>query len=99
MDNRGGNDGTWLRNWSMSLAYAHAQSFSWEDSIPMHHGNLPTSFFVDGHAESHQWINATLVAYGKSIATGGRGFNPPPVACRPDYECVYQNYRFPAWAN
>ena len=100
VDNRGWNDGTWVLNWSKSPAYGHSQSFTWEDPIPMYHGNVSTSSFVDGHAESHKWINPALVAYGKSIAKGtASSFTPPAVVYGPDYEYVYQGYRFPSWAN
>ena len=99
VDDRGWNDGTWVLNWSMSGAYGHTESFTWEDPIPMYHGNVSTSSFVDGHAESRKWLNPGLVAYGKSVASGKGGFNPPPVTYGPDYEYVYQGYRFPSWKN
>ena len=100
VDNRGWNDGTWVVNWSMSGQFGHAQSFTWEDPIPMYHGNVSTSAFTDGHAESHKWVDSGIINYGKSIAKGtAASFSPPNTTYGPDYEYVYQGYRFPAWKN
>jgi prepilin-type N-terminal cleavage/methylation domain-containing protein/prepilin-type processing-associated H-X9-DG protein len=96
VDSRGYNVGTWVVNWSMSANYGHPQSFTWQDPIPMYHGNVSTASFVDGHAESHKWTDPALINYGKSVAAGG-GFTAPATTGGPDYEYVYQGYRFPGW--
>jgi prepilin-type N-terminal cleavage/methylation domain-containing protein/prepilin-type processing-associated H-X9-DG protein len=100
VDDRGWNEGTWVLNWQLTTPqFGHSQSFTWEDPIPMYHGNVSTAAFVDGHSEYHKWINPALIAYGKSVAKGG-SFSPPnPPTDGPDYEYVYQGYRFPAWNN
>jgi len=99
VDSRGYNEGTWVLNWSASAAGGHSQSFTWEDPIPMYHGNVSTSSFIDGHAGSHKWITPTLVAYGKLIAAGtATTFTPPnPPIYNADYGYVYDNFRFPSW--
>jgi prepilin-type N-terminal cleavage/methylation domain-containing protein/prepilin-type processing-associated H-X9-DG protein len=98
VDDRGWNEGTWVLNWQLKAPlYGHSQSFTWEDPIPMYHGNVSTSAFVDGHAESHKWLDGSLVTYGKSVATGGNFSPPNPPKAGPDYEYVYQGYRFPNW--
>ena len=58
-DSRGLNEGTWVLNWQATTPtpapFAHPQSFTWEDPIPMYHGNVSTASFVDGHAECYTW--------------------------------------------
>jgi prepilin-type processing-associated H-X9-DG protein len=99
VDDRGWNYGSWVLNWSQSPAFGHSQSFTWEDPIPMYHGNVSTTAFVDGHVESHKWINSAIINYGKNVATGGTFSPPNPPVAGPDYEYVYQGFRFPGWAN
>jgi len=98
VDSRGWNYGTWVLNWQLNTArLGHSQSFTWEDPIPMYHGNVSTSDFADGHAEFHKWVDGTLVAYGKSVAVGGVLTPPNPPKAGPDYEYVYEGFRFPGW--
>jgi len=102
VDSRGYNEGTWVLNWQANTPQAgHLQSFTWEDPIPMFHGNVSTAAFVDGHAESYAWGDGAIVQYGKSIAKIGASgtFTPPnpPNYTTPDYEYIYQNFRFPTW--
>jgi prepilin-type N-terminal cleavage/methylation domain-containing protein len=100
VDDRGWNEGTWVLNWQAATPeFGHSESFTWEDPIPMYHGNVNTSSFVDGHAAYHKWMDPGLIAYGKSVAKGG-SFSPPnPPINGPDYEYVYQGFRFPGWKN
>jgi prepilin-type N-terminal cleavage/methylation domain-containing protein/prepilin-type processing-associated H-X9-DG protein len=100
VDSRGFNEGTWVVNWSTtSKQGGHAESFTWQDPIPMYHGNVSTAAFCDGHAQSHSWKNAALVKYGKSIANGSGNFTNPETTMvyDSDYEYIYQGYRFPTW--
>ncbi len=102
VDSRGYNVGSWVLNWQANTAtpapYPHPQSFTWEDPIPMYHGNVSTSAFADGHAEAYTWGDGSIVNYGKLIAGGTtRTFNPPATIYSVDYEYVYQNFRFPTW--
>jgi prepilin-type N-terminal cleavage/methylation domain-containing protein len=106
VDSRGYNEGTWVLNWDLSTATpapdAHTESFTWEDPIPMYHGNVSTAVYVDGHTDSHKWITPGLVTYGKNAATGGTSFSftpPTPMVYNVDYEYIYQGYRFPGWKN
>ncbi len=102
-DSRGLNEGTWVLNWQATTPtpapFAHPQSFTWEDPIPMYHGNVSTASFVDGHAECYTWGDKALINYGLSIASGGTTvFNPPnPPNITADYEYIYQGFRFPGW--
>ena len=97
VDNRGYNVGSWVVNWNLTTAnFGHPQSFTWQDPIPMYHGNVSTASFVDGHAESHKWTDQALVNYGKSVVAGG-SLTAPATTEEPDYEYVYQGYRFPGW--
>lgn len=97
-DNRGYNEGTWVVNWNLgSPSPGHAQSFIWEDPIPMYHGNACMAGFCDGYATFHKWINSEIINYGKSIASGTCSFTPPAVTCDSDYDYVSNGYRFPEW--
>ncbi|HEX7618330.1 MAG TPA: prepilin-type N-terminal cleavage/methylation domain-containing protein [Verrucomicrobiae bacterium] len=103
VDPRGLNEGTWVLQWHTDRPlYGHLQSFDWVDPIPMYHGNVSTSAFVDGHAEAYSWGDSALVTYGKSAAAGSPSFNfTPPGGSPPqfsaDYDYIYQGYRFPGW--
>jgi len=98
VDNRGYNGGTWVVNWNLNSASpGHAQSFTWQDPIPMYHGNVSTASFVDGHVESHKWIDGNIVSYGKTIASGTGSFTPPNTVHNADYDYVYNAFRFPGW--
>ena len=99
VDNRGVNLGTWTLAWNKSSAlFGHSQSFSWNDPLPMYHGNVSTFAFVDGHAEHHKWITPAIIAYGNSVASGSGGISSLPPAGGVDYDYVYMGYRFPGWA-
>jgi len=103
VDSRGYNEGTWVLNWNLHTAAAgHTQSFTWDDPIPMYHGNVSTATYADGHADSHKWIDQAIVNYGKQAALGGSSFSftpPNPPNYTVDYEYIYQGFRFPGWAN
>jgi type II secretory pathway pseudopilin PulG len=95
---RGYNQGTWTVNWNLNTPqFGHAESFTWADPIPMYHGDVTTAACVDGHAEFHKWTDRTLIQYGLLIAGGGTFSPPNPPNSGPDYEFIYQNYRFPGW--
>jgi prepilin-type N-terminal cleavage/methylation domain-containing protein/prepilin-type processing-associated H-X9-DG protein len=100
VDSRGYNVGTWVLNWKLTTPnFGHPESFTWQDPIPMYHGNVSTSGFVDGHVESHKWSDQAIVNYGTTAALAGSSFTftPPATVSGPDYEYVYQGYRFPGW--
>ena len=101
VDPRGMCQGTWELTWQANNPQGgHPQSFVWLDGLPMYHGNTSTSAFVDGHAESYTYGDAKLIAYGKNIAAGGAIDSNkimPMNYNSPDYEYVYQGYRFPSW--
>lgn len=98
VDNRGYNTGTWVVNWNLNAASpGHAQSFTWQDPIPMYHGNVSTASFADGHVEPHKWSDGAIVSYGKIIALGTGSFSPPTTTYASDYDYVYNGYRFPGW--
>jgi prepilin-type processing-associated H-X9-DG protein len=96
-DNRGNNVGSWVVTWSMTTPlYGHLQSFQWLDPIPMYHGNVSTASFMDGHVEYHKWVDGTLIAYGLRVARGG-AITAPGTTSGPDYDYVYNGFRFPTW--
>lgn len=61
----GENVRTWdMREGTPSLNFADA---SWGDSPAAFHGANSTFNFADGHAESHKWLSAAVVAYANSM--------------------------------
>jgi prepilin-type N-terminal cleavage/methylation domain-containing protein/prepilin-type processing-associated H-X9-DG protein len=94
-DWRGFNDGTWEQNWQNVGGLS--QFFTWVDPPAMYHGNVSTVAFCDGHAESHKWLDGSIVNAGKQVANGVAlpSFTGPTSGV--DYQYVYQGYRYPGW--
>lgn len=93
-DWRGYNDGTWVVNWNTGTA-----TFTWEDPVAMYHINVDTQSYVDGHADSHKWLNSAIIHAGL-IAASGQDPLPwtgPYLPSDPDYQFVHNHYRFPGW--
>jgi prepilin-type N-terminal cleavage/methylation domain-containing protein/prepilin-type processing-associated H-X9-DG protein len=91
-DCRAFNHGTWVVNWDET-----GTPDFWGDAPGLYHGNVSTAAFADGHVESHRWIdggviNASLRASHGTPQGGGWG----PIS-GPDYDYIYQHYRFPGW--
>lgn len=96
-DSRGFCYGTWVVQWSHSATLGHSQSFTWVDPLPMYHGHVSTAAFCDGHAEYHKWITPNIIQYGIAVANGGPLTPPNPPVAGPDYDYIYNGYRFPSW--
>ncbi len=61
----GNNLGTWdLNSGNPVLNFADA---IWGDAPAAFHGNNSTFNFADGHAEAHQWVSASVVAFANSM--------------------------------
>jgi prepilin-type N-terminal cleavage/methylation domain-containing protein len=60
-DDRGYNNGTWVMDPITPAAV---------DNIPIYHNNGSTQSMSDGHAERHQWVDATTIKEGLLAATG-----------------------------
>jgi prepilin-type processing-associated H-X9-DG protein len=100
VDSRGYNESTWIVNWSLGTGqFGHPESFTWQDPIPMYHGNVSTAAFVDGHAEYHKWTDPAIITYGKACAVANSSFvfTGVKATAGPDYDYVYDNFRFPGW--
>jgi prepilin-type N-terminal cleavage/methylation domain-containing protein/prepilin-type processing-associated H-X9-DG protein len=92
VDCRGFNHGTWVVNWDE----AGTAGF-WSDAPAMSHGNANTFSFADGHVESHKWLDGGIIDAGHNASRGipqGTGWGP---VLGPDYDYIYQHYRFPGW--
>jgi len=97
-DSRGYNQGVWVLNWQLYFPqFGHSESFTWLDPVPLYHGDVTTAAFVDGHAEPHKWADRAMIHYGLVAAEGAAIVLPNPPSPGPDYEYVYQNFRFPGW--
>lgn len=94
---RGFDQGTWAVTWDTGTpAGGHAQSFTGLDAVAMYHGNVNTWCYADGHVAGHKWVDKNVIAAGLAAAAG-RGGGVNFVAGTPDYNFLYNNYRFPAW--
>jgi len=89
----GYNQGTWVLTWN-GVAVSHY--FSWQDPVPMFHGNVSTFGFADGHAEQHKWITGPIITAGLSAARG-QAYTMPSVALPADQNYMHNIYRFPGW--
>lgn len=92
---RGYNVGSWAQRWNVT-----AKSFSWVDPPALFHGGINTWGFADGHAESHKWHNAAILAAGKRAGSGQNAsyFSGGPTSLSDtDYAFVYGGYRHPNW--
>ena len=96
----GYNQGTWALQWNLTTPTAgHSQSFTWVDAPAMYHGNVNTFAFADGHAEHHRYIDSGIITAGWNAANPGNPKNGPGSAVTGvDYNYIYENYRFPGWA-
>lgn len=91
-DARGFNAGTWVAHWDL-----RGTPDFWSDVPAVSHANASTFAFVDGHVESHTWLDAGIIAAGVRASHGipqGGGWGP---ASGSDYEYIFQHYRFPGW--
>ncbi len=95
-DWRGFNDGTWLEYWS-GAGTSSQKIGQWYDPPAMYHGDVSTAAFCDGHAESHRWTDASIIAAGKRAASGVAVTSFAGPNSGVDYNYVYQGYRYPGW--
>jgi prepilin-type N-terminal cleavage/methylation domain-containing protein/prepilin-type processing-associated H-X9-DG protein len=94
---KGFNQGTWGTQWSLATpAGGHPLTVKGIDPPAVYHGSVTTCSFADGHAETHSWHDAAIVNAGINAANGSGGFVTYTVGT-PDYEYIYNNYRFPGW--
>jgi len=91
-DPRDYNLGTWV----MDVKPAPG----WVDGFAIFHGYVTTISMADGHAETHHWLEPTVIkaaidfANGKSSAFYWSGGN----AKNRDFQWVYQRYKHRKWA-
>lgn len=99
-DDRGYNNGSWTVNWNRNTS---PDSFKWVDPPAVYHINVGTFGFVDGHVESHKWLDPVILQYGREVAKGNQ--NPSTTYLEsngvkhsgPDYEYIRTSYRFPGY--
>ena len=55
----------------------------------------------DAHAEAHRWSAPALIIFGEAAAngnaTGAQKTAALGVTQGPDYDYIYQGFRFPGW--
>jgi prepilin-type N-terminal cleavage/methylation domain-containing protein len=89
----GYNQGTWVLKWNGVPA---SQFFSWQDPVPMFHGNISTFGFADGHTEQHKWVTGAIITAGLAAAQG-KAYTMPSVALPIDQSYMHRIFRFPGW--
>ena len=89
-DPRGFSQGSWVMNVPPSPG--------WVDVVAVFHGQASTISFVDGHAELHQWVDASTIKAGTESAQGkGDFFEPGGDSRNPDFRWVYERYKHAKW--
>jgi prepilin-type processing-associated H-X9-DG protein len=89
-DPRNYNNGTWALN---------TQPPGWVDPFAVFHGEVSSFSFVDGHAESHKWVEASTIKAARDSANGVQSFywsSGDPKANR-DFRWVFDRYRYVGW--
>jgi prepilin-type N-terminal cleavage/methylation domain-containing protein/prepilin-type processing-associated H-X9-DG protein len=87
-DSRGYNQGTWVMN-----------SSGWVDVFSIFHGKSSTFSFADGHVESHNWQDSSVIAAATAAANGVfSAYFPGGVKTNPDFAWMWDHYRFQNWA-
>ena len=71
----------------------------WVDGFAIFHGNVTTTSFADGHAETHPWHDPTTIKAAKDFANGKQDFYwSGGNAKNVDFQWVYQRYKHQKWA-
>ncbi len=92
-DSRSYNLGTWAMDTGQLGA-----SLGWVDPFAVFHGNNSSFSFIDGHAESHKWIEATTIKAARDSANGMSSFFwSGGTGANRDFRWVYDRYRHLAW--
>jgi prepilin-type processing-associated H-X9-DG protein len=89
-DSRGYNKGTWALN---------TDPPGWVDTFAVFHGETSSFSFVDGHCESHKWVEGSTIKAARDSANGIDSFywsvgNP---TSNRDFVWVYNRYRHQKW--
>jgi prepilin-type N-terminal cleavage/methylation domain-containing protein len=72
MDGRGENVGSWVMD-DYGTAVAGFSDAQFADQPAAFHVASCTFSFVDGHSESHKWLDGSTIAYAKSLVVGSMG--------------------------
>ena len=90
-DPRGRNLGTWVIDVKPAPG--------WVDAFAIFHGAVSTLSFVDGHAESHRWIDKGVIKAARDSSMGKDSFYWAGGNTKnPDFQWVYQRYKHQKWA-
>jgi len=72
MDGRGENVGSWVMS-NYGTAAANFADTLFGDATAAFHTTSCTLGFVDGHVESHKWLDGSTIAYARSLIVGSLG--------------------------
>ncbi len=89
-DPRGENLGSWIMSQgSPATDFKGAQLV---DSTAVFHGNASTFNFVDGHAESHKWVDPVLIKYSANMDPNKFGSAPNDSKAPNDIRWLARHY-------
>lgn len=89
-DPRDYNNGTWVLD--------PMPSPGWVDGFAIFHGNITTFGFLDGHVESHRWLEATTIKAATEFARGIESFYwAGGNRNNRDFIWVYDHFRHAGW--
>jgi prepilin-type processing-associated H-X9-DG protein len=84
-DHRGFNVGTWAFN---------IGTMTFQDTFAIFHGNVTTFAFVDGHVESHRWLEASTI---QAVKTHTHNWATGDVRKNRDFLWLWNHYQYPTW--
>ncbi len=89
-DPRSYNNGTWAFNTSPP---------GWVDTFAVFHGDTSSISFIDGHTESHKWLEASTIKAARDSANGIQSFfwSAGDPRSNRDFLWVFDRYRFAGW--
>ena len=89
-DPRNYNNGTWVLD--------PMPSPGWVDGFAVFHGNVTTFAFLDGHAESHRWLEAGTIKAATEFANGISSFYwSGGNKNNRDFVWMYDHFRHAGW--
>ena len=95
-DPRGNNLGTWVINVGRPGV---PSTGSWVDPFAVFHGDVSTIGWLDGHADSHRWLEATTLRAARNSSKGINSFNwsGGRMSSNRDFLYVHEHYRHQKW--
>ena len=69
-------------------------TMTFQDTFAIFHGNVTTFAFVDGHVESHRWLEASTI---QAVKTHTHNWATGDVRKNRDFLWLWNHYQYPTW--